>query len=1029
MHSEGTVLLQKNRSQCAHLRPPPRFQRRSPTYKTLLKPTSNNLVLGSMAATAANLSADGGERASEATKPERSPNQSLDYMRRNGSRDGGRSGDRVNQLKKRETRDDVSATASDSRRSVSPLGLGRAPVDGGKGRHRKALASTSSQPPSPSPLLTGRVPNNSPPKSSKRPRSTKRQQLLQKHLKLHAAQRVEASRQDGTAVDATRSGEEPRLLDWMVQSAYEAIFSQDEIILGVDQVLVDEMHPHRKQQERQRKKRSFSRSSTSSTQILEAPDNYASKAFEKKEKGAKRRHHGDRVSPLSFASSGFKSKAKKSNFLHRSSTTVKDSIGSISIGASKDTRSRNESRSIAGALVHSVRLNRVDSDVGARRTSAAAATLSNSISCDDADWFATKASDLNADSPSKKTSSLPPAQHTKAIKKAKPSEAWTKLHNRLIEELFEESRRAYVAKQVGGTSPKSGGNENTTNDQDTVRTRIGSILPGSGSHEGEGKSNPTKKHSEKTKNLKLPPSGQKGTKWLRRRQNTAADGAEEEPLKYPSLVSAFASVLAGGVAPSNPTKKHGEKTKNLKLPPSRLKMTKWFRRRQDTAADGAEEEALKDPSLVAAFAAVLASVVSAGGSTYLRRQSTDDAAFATGSIPLKDIPSTRATGDYKGPTKPNPGNYLHPKCQLQKDKNRGEVPGSIICAVGREKTIEKIRQKVDVIIEVEQSSTATTTRAKLKLKPAICAQQEGGIIETRSVMSVKMGFLSMKYGALLRWDEDSSLVTLVVLRKLCTSGFMEGTDVGDIPTTNLPNNVSSAPTRSTVDASLLNETNAKRRKISKESPSKFTISRLVDGSNAILCGRLDSDSINDGTEVAHIGPPYRVDRPETFPDAVLSVAVLNARGLYGGECKRSDWTMNPYVRLSVGSASLRTKAAKMTGNPTWNKATENSCKLVVEGDGERHLKVEVLDWRPFGRDRILGVVFVPVTSVEPQKSLGKGKELAGDDLRATEVTIPVRMIRDKKGPFGCVTLSLVYRNDHLCWLREELKARGRGSML
>jgi len=413
----------------------------------------------------------------------------------------------------------------------------------------------------------------------------------------------------------------------------------------------------------------------------------------------------------------------------------------------------------------------------------------------------------------------------------------------------------------------------------------------------------------------------------------------------------------------------------------------------------------------------------------LRRQSTDDAAFATGSIPLKDIPSTRATGDYKGPTKPNPGNYLHPKCQLQKDKNRGEVPGSIICAVGREKTIEKIRQKVDVIIEVEQSSTATTTRAKLKLKPAICAQQEGGIIETRSVMSVKMGFLSMKYGALLRWDEDSSLVTLVVLRKLCTSGFMEGTDVGDIPTTNLPNNVSSAPTRSTVDASLLNETNAKRRKISKESPSKFTISRLVDGSNAILCGRLDSDSINDGTEVAHIGPPYRVDRPETFPDAVLSVAVLNARGLYGGECKRSDWTMNPYVRLSVGSASLRTKAAKMTGNPTWNKATENSCKLVVEGDGERHLKVEVLDWRPFGRDRILGVVFVPVTSVEPQKSLGKGKELAGDDLRATEVTIPVRMIRDKKGPFGCVTLSLVYRNDHLCWLREELKARGRGSML
>jgi Ca2+-dependent lipid-binding protein len=135
--------------------------------------------------------------------------------------------------------------------------------------------------------------------------------------------------------------------------------------------------------------------------------------------------------------------------------------------------------------------------------------------------------------------------------------------------------------------------------------------------------------------------------------------------------------------------------------------------------------------------------------------------------------------------------------------------------------------------------------------------------------------------------------------------------------------------------------------------------------------------------------------------------------------------MNPYVRLSIGAQTHRTRALKMTTSPTWNntKLSDNTCRLAVSNnprDDDQHLKVEVYDWRPLRRDRILGVVFVPVASVEPQKSRRNGSEPV-----STEVTIPVRMMRNKKGPYGYVTLSLVHQNDHLCWLKEELKARGR----
>lgn len=397
---------------------------------------------------------------------------------------------------------------------------------------------------------------------------------------------------------------------------------------------------------------------------------------------------------------------------------------------------------------------------------------------------------------------------------------------------------------------------------------------------------------------------------------------------------------------------------------------------------------------------------------------------------------TRATGEYTGRPNPDPGTYLHPKCRLQKDKGRGQVPGKAICVKSREKALAKLRQKVDVIIEVEQTSEAST-KAKLKLKQAVCTAKDDGVIETRSVISVKMGFLSMKYGILLRWDADTGLVNLIVLRKMCPSGFLAGDDgnaaVATDPTSTpkktlngAPTNAASAPAASS-EGLLESPSKRSKRTIKESSPSKhgFILGRLVDGANAILHGKgWDSDASAIGTEVAHLAPPYLVQRPKSSAEATLSITVLRAEDLCAGDKRGSDWMVNPYVRVSIGTQTHRTRALKMTTSPTWTKHGDNTCRLAVSNnprDDDQHLKVEIYDWRPLRRDRILGVVFVPVASVEPQKSNQRG----GTKPVSTEATIPVRMIRNKEGPYGFVTLSLVHQNDHLCWLKEELKARGR----
>lgn len=183
-----------------------------------------------------------------------------------------------------------------------------------------------------------------------------------------------------------------------------------------------------------------------------------------------------------------------------------------------------------------------------------------------------------------------------------------------------------------------------------------------------------------------------------------------------------------------------------------------------------------------------------------------------------------------------PETYLHPSVRLQKDKGKGTDVGSEICSKGIPDCLDKLRQKMQLLTENCQPGTA----ASMKRRNAVVWEQHGNYEETRSLLTLRMGFLSMTYGILLRWDTGKTgLVTVVVLRKNCHDSFYKL----------LPS--------STVNSCC-------------PPPAVSPVSSLDEA---------DGD--------LHLQPPFLVARPATFLPAEIAVSVLNATGLH----KKSHWTV------------------------------------------------------------------------------------------------------------------------------------------
>jgi hypothetical protein len=131
----------------------------------------------------------------------------------------------------------------------------------------------------------------------------------------------------------------------------------------------------------------------------------------------------------------------------------------------------------------------------------------------------------------------------------------------------------------------------------------------------------------------------------------------------------------------------------------------------------------------------------------------------------------------------SPHEYLHPHCRIQKDKGKGDPIGSKICGKTAETTLSKLRAKMLLLTEHccqtgsghSSSSSSNSNNNNMKRRPALVSKwsvDHGGVCETRSILTLKMGFLSMTYGILLRWDVTRShQITLVVLRKNCHESF------------------------------------------------------------------------------------------------------------------------------------------------------------------------------------------------------------------------------------------------------------------
>ena len=331
---------------------------------------------------------------------------------------------------------------------------------------------------------------------------------------------------------------------------------------------------------------------------------------------------------------------------------------------------------------------------------------------------------------------------------------------------------------------------------------------------------------------------------------------------------------------------------------------------------------------------------------------------------------------------PDANTFLHPQCRMQKDKGKGEAVGSNICAKGRDACMTKLRTKMQLLTEIAFSnSDAKKGSATMKRRKARVSERCENFTETRSMIELKMGFLSMQYGVLLRWETNrTGRVTLVVLRKMCHGSFYP-------PKALQPFQQQTSPPYQARD--------------------------VVGDCNAI-------SHHGDETEVSLLEPPFHHSRPELFEPTVLSVAVLYAAGL----SKRSNWT----VQLSYGDTKQTVylgwdpKMACLCPKPAYSigsaAATAGQPKLKLKlphaaVQDLQSLEIELFEHRlkRWNQRRLVSTMKVPLANLKPQPSVG-GKP--------SRMKIPCQDDHD-----ASIAIDLFLQSDYCLWFHKELEARRR----
>jgi hypothetical protein len=410
----------------------------------------------------------------------------------------------------------------------------------------------------------------------------------------------------------------------------------------------------------------------------------------------------------------------------------------------------------------------------------------------------------------------------------------------------------------------------------------------------------------------------------------------------------------------------------------------------------------------------------------------------------------------------DPSDFFHQDCILQKEmgsdtqksklgfgstKAKSKNCGGDPSATGREETLLKLQQKLSMLRDIESGKYGMA--AEMLRSDAVAFAIEAGSdykkkafmtkVETRSILTLRMGFVSMSYGILLQWDCGTGLVELIVLRKMCRDDFLKGK--GNIDELVRDSNLISVSQR---NSSL------PRMPILPPKPALIP-APLADVSPTEVS--LDSTSPPDffhngcGGRAPHklsLPPNPLAGIPRFLSGALssksqhfLSVSVLRVTGLFA-ECDscrdstsvkraihrlplRKYRTVRPFIRFSLGKHEYCTRVTMINnGNAKWYQRHRNSCLLPCPPEelswfaGREDLIVEVLNgWENPGSSGkvgtsgkpILAAVKVPLSSVNIENEddiSNTGK----DGASSTKITIPLRMNCCTNAPLGSISLKI-----------------------
>ena len=450
--------------------------------------------------------------------------------------------------------------------------------------------------------------------------------------------------------------------------------------------------------------------------------------------------------------------------------------------------------------------------------------------------------------------------------------------------------------------------------------------------------------------------------------------------------------------------------------------------------------------------------------------------------------------------------FLHPDCVLRKEKAEKQNKMQITfgrqipkqqsppncaspAAVGREETLAKLSEKLSMLGEIESGKFGQAAEMRrsdavsflLASEPQQKGHKRGSIgsaptkhpkqsikVETRSLLSLKMGFVSMNYGILLVWNTDCHLVEMVVLRKMCREDFLlQGSSRA--PNESVADGDKACHKRSSSTSSTLNSINQTKRlsplkESSAQSSHRHHAESSAQGSrrHSNRAGRSNPTLNRVGSALSNMVPKFLTGSDSNKTLSYLSVSVIDVKNLHGAceHCrnpetsspkswsmfdgsspnfalntshrrhtrKRNNPTVRPYVRFILGDNEHATKVAKYNkGSPQFGKRHYNSCLLPCPPEelrwfaGQEDLVVEVRNnWvhNPIGGqcdDPLLATVTVPLSSVNLEDDVESGtfwtkrRPKSAKGGSSTNVTLPLRMACCPVAPHGSISLQITIK--------------------